>query len=178
MVKDETGKVNAKRFHKSARLDEHLKIRICWVGNLSANPLGTTKEEDAMIKRNGGWSPYLAGGLTGLLGVLSVWLTGKYYGASTSFVRTAGMIEELFGAERVAQMEYFIKNVPKVDWQWVFVAGILLGSMVSALTSGSFKWQAVPDMWSRRFGNTPVTRGVVAFIGGVVAMFGARLADG
>jgi uncharacterized protein len=132
-----------------------------------------------MIKRDdGGWSPYLAGGLAGLVGVLSVWLTGMYYGASTSFVRTAGMVEELFGAERVAQMEYFIKTVPKIDWQWMFVVGILLGSLVSALTSGSFRWQAVPDMWNQRFGNNPIPRGVAAFVGGVVAMFGARLADG
>lgn len=131
-----------------------------------------------MLRKDTGWSPYVAGGLTGLLGVLSVWVAGKYYGASTSFVRTAGMIEELFGPERVAQMDYFIKTVPKIDWQWMFVVGILLGSLASAATSGSFKWQAVPDMWSRRFGNSPIKRGVVAFAGGVVAMFGARLADG
>ncbi len=131
-----------------------------------------------MLKKDAGWNPYVAGGLTGLLGVLSVWLTGKYYGASTTFVRSAGMIEELFGPERVAQMDYFIKTVPKIDWQWMFVVGILLGSLVSAATSGSFKWQAVPDMWSRRFGYSPIKRGVVAFAGGVVAMFGARLADG
>jgi uncharacterized membrane protein YedE/YeeE len=131
-----------------------------------------------MSKNNGGWSPYLAGALTGLLGVLSVWIADKYYGVTTSFVRTAGMIGEIFGPERVAQMEYFIRNVPRIDWQWMFVAGILLGAMVSALTSGSFKWQAVPDTWSRRFGNNPLKRGVAAFAGGVIAMFGARLAGG
>lgn len=131
-----------------------------------------------MIKRNGGWNPYLAGGLSGLVGVMSVWLSGKFFGASTSFVRTAGMIEQLFEPERVLQMEYFIKVAPKVDWQWMFMIGILFGSMVSALTSDSFRWQAVPDMWAKRFGNNPVKRGLVAFVGGVVAIFGARLADG
>jgi len=131
-----------------------------------------------MSKNNGGWSPYVAGGLTGVVMVMSVWLAGQFFGATTSFVRTAGMIEQLFSPERVAQMEYFIRVVPRVDWQWMFLVGILLGSMVSALTSGSFKWQAVPDMWSRRFGNNPIKRGVVAFTGGVVAMFGARLAGG
>jgi hypothetical protein len=35
------------------------------------------------------WSPYLAGSLTGLLLIFSVWFTGKYVGASTTFVRTA-----------------------------------------------------------------------------------------
>jgi uncharacterized protein len=130
------------------------------------------------MKRDGGWSPYLAGGLSGLVGVMSVWLTGQFFGASTSFVRTAGMIEQWFGPERVAQLEYFTNVVPRIDWQWMFVVGIVLGSLVSALTSGSFRWQSVPDMWARSFGHTPVKRGVTAFAGGVVAMFGARLADG
>lgn len=131
-----------------------------------------------MSTQDRGWSPYLAGGLTGLLGVVSVWLTGKYFGASTTFVRTAGMIEDLFGAERVTQLEYFVKNVPKIDWQWMFVAGIFLGALVAALSSGSFKWQTAPDMWAKRFGKGFFTRGIVAFIGGIIAMFGARLADG
>ncbi len=132
-----------------------------------------------MKKNDGGWSPYLAGGLSGLVGVFSVWFAGQFFGASTSFVRTAGMIEQLFGSERVAQMEYFINVVPRIDWQWMFVVGIFLGAMFSALTSGSFKLQAVPDMWAERFGTRSTgKRAVVAFTGGVVAMFGARMADG
>ena len=131
-----------------------------------------------MSKKNTGWSPYVAGGLTGLLGVASVWLTGKYFGASTTFVRTAAMVEDVFGAERVTQLEYFIKNVPKIDWQWMFVTGIFLGALISALTSQSFKWQVAPDMWVRRFGASALKRGLIAFIGGIIAMFGARLADG
>jgi len=132
-----------------------------------------------MMQRDGGWSPYLAGALSGLVGVFSVWFTGQYFGASTSFVRTAGMIEQVFGPERIAQMDYFIKVAPRIDWQWMFVVGIFLGAMVSALTSGSFKLQAVPDMWAARFGTrSTARRAVTAFAGGVVAMFGARMADG
>ncbi len=132
-----------------------------------------------MQQQDGGWSPYLAGALSGVVGVLSVWFTGQFLGASTSFVRTAGMIEQLFGPERVAQMAYFVKTVPEIDWQWMFMVGILLGAAIAAVTSGSFKLQAVPDMWAARFGaGSTVKRAVVAFVGGVVAMFGARLADG
>lgn len=127
---------------------------------------------------DGGWSPYLAGALAGVVLILSVWLTGKFFGASTTFARSAGMIEKLFSAERVAAMEYFVKELPQIDWQWMFVLGIFLGSLISAVTSGSFRWQAVPDMWERRFGPSPVKRAVVAFIGAAIAMFGARLADG
>ena len=124
------------------------------------------------------WSPYLAGAFAGLVLVLSVWITGKYFGASTSFVRSAGLIEKIFSAERVAQMDYFVKTTPKIDWQWMFVMGVLLGSLIAAKMSGTFKSQAVPDMWQEKFGSNVALRGIVAFIGGTVAMFGARLAGG
>ena len=121
-------------------------------------------------KDNGEWNPYLAGALAGLVGVFSVWFAGQYFGASTSFVRTAGLIEQLFGSERVAGMDYFIKVAPKIDWQWMFVVGILLGSLISAATSGSFKLQAVPDMWARKFGARSVgRRALFAFFGGAIA---------
>ena len=126
----------------------------------------------------GQWNPYVAGALSGLVIVGSVWLTGKYAGASTTFVRGAGMIEQLFSPERIAQMEYFLKEKPIVDWQWMFVVGILVGSFIAALSSGGVKLQAVPDMWQARFGPSVLKRGVVAFVGGTVAMYGARLADG
>lgn len=125
-----------------------------------------------------GWSPYLAGALAGIVMILSVWITGKYFGASTTFVRSAGMIEKIFSAERVEKMDYFIKEVPKIEWQWMFVFGIFMGSLISSTTSRSFKWKAVPDMWEDRFGPGKMKRAVVAFIGGMIAMFGARLADG
>jgi hypothetical protein len=110
--------------------------------------------------------------------VLSVWFTGKYFGASTSFVRSAGLIERIFSAERVDRMDYFIKTVPKIEWQGMFVLGILIGALAASRLSGTFKLQAVPDMWQDRFGSGIAGRAIVAFIGGLVAMFGARLAGG
>jgi hypothetical protein len=125
-----------------------------------------------------GWSPYLAGALTGLVMICSIWLTGKYFGASTSFVVTSGMLANLVAPERVANMPYFVKSGLKFDWQWMFVVGIFLGALVSAKLFNDFRLQAVPPMWQERFGPNPLKRGVVALVGGVVAMFGARLADG
>ena len=124
------------------------------------------------------WSPYLAGALSGLVLVLSVWFADKYFGASTTFVRSAGMIEKVFSAERVAKMDYFVKETPKIDWQWMFVVGIFFGSLIAAKASGTHQWKAVPDMWERRFGSGTALRAVAAFAGGLIAMFGARLADG
>ena len=88
------------------------------------------------------------------------------------------MLEGIFTPERVAQMPYFMKELPKIDWQWMFVVGIFLGSLIASLTSRSFRWQGVPGMWEQRFGPGKLRRGIVAFFGATIAMFGARLADG
>jgi hypothetical protein len=116
--------------------------------------------------------------LSGVVFILSVSFADKYVGASTTFVRSAGMLEKLFSAERVAKMDYFVKEVPKIDWQWMFVLGIFIGSLIASTTSGTFRWKALPDMWEKRFGPSRIRRGIVAFMGGIIAMFGARLADG
>jgi hypothetical protein len=125
-----------------------------------------------------GWNPYLSGALSGLVIVFSVWLSGNFFGTSTTFVRTAGMLESLVTPERVGIMPYFIKELPRIDWQWMFVMGIFLGSLLAAKLFGDFRWQAVPLMWEKHFGPSQGKRGLVAFVGGAVAMFGARLADG
>ena len=125
-----------------------------------------------------GWSPYLAGALSGLVSVLSVWFVGHYFGASTTFVRGAGMIESLFAPERVKSLEYLVRTAPVVDWQFMFVIGIFLGSLIASTTSGSFRWKAVPEMWEKRFGPGISKRALAAFVGGAIGIFGARLADG
>ena len=81
------------------------------------------------------WNPYIAGACAGVVLILSVWITGKYFGASTAFVRSAGLIERVFSAERVAEMDYFTKTTPKIDWQWMFVVGDLIGSLIASKTS-------------------------------------------
>jgi len=129
--------------------------------------------------RDGVWNPYLAGALSGLVSVFSVWIAGKYLGASTTFVRAAGMIEKVFSPERVEKLDYFIKTAPKIDWQWMFVVGIFIGALIASVSGRTFRLQGLPDMWRQRFGGASYgRRALFAFTGGAVAMFGARLADG
>ena len=134
--------------------------------------------------KDNGWSPYLAGALVGLLAIISVWATtvlmGKtnYLGASTTFVRAAGLLERAVAPERVAANEYFTTSKVKVDWQFMLVSGIFLGALISSVTDRSFKWESVPPVWAKRFGKSPIKRAVGAVLGGMVAMVGARMADG
>lgn len=130
-----------------------------------------------VLKRKA-WSPYVAGGLVGILLCFSVLITGKYLGASTTFVRSAGLIEKIFASERVANMEYFVKKKVKIDWQWMFVVGVFFGSLLASKISADYRATAVPPMWEKRFGPNKLSRAVVAFFGGIIAMFGARLAGG
>lgn len=123
-------------------------------------------------------NPYLGGALAGVLSIASVGLAGKYFGASTTFVRATAFLERFFSPERIAQMPYFLKEGPKLDWQGMFLIGIFLGALVSAVATGTFRFQLVPRTWNVRFGPAWGKRAIVAFIGGAIAMFGARLADG
>ena len=135
-------------------------------------------------RSDGGWSPYLAGALVGLLALVSVYATttllGKstYLGASTTFVRAAGIMEQTVVPEHVSANAYFTKEKVRVDWQFMLVLGIFLGALISSTTDKSFKLESVPPVWRERFGSSVVTRAVGAFLGGIVAMIGARMADG
>ena len=93
----------------------------------------------------GAWNPYIAGALSGLVSVGSVWVTGKYFGASTTFVRGAGFLEKAIDPAHMAKLEYLAQNKPVIDWQWMFVVGILIGDFIAASTSGSFTGEVGPQ---------------------------------
>lgn len=137
-----------------------------------------------MKTKDGGWSPYLAGALAGLLAIASVIATTKlsgktaFLGTSTTFVRAAGLLECSIAPEHVKANEYFTKEKVKVEWQFMLVIGIFAGALLSSLTDKSFKLEAVPPTWAQRFGTGLGRRAIFAFIGGVIALFGVRLADG
>lgn len=134
------------------------------------------KNMNVLIRKT--WSPYLAGALAGLVLCLSVLVAGKYFGASTSYVRSAAYLEKAVASEHVAKSSYFIHTKVKVDWQMLFVVGVILGAFISSQMSRDFTAVAIPPMWKRRFGTNKGTRFLVAFLGGVIALFGARMAGG
>lgn len=133
---------------------------------------------------DGGWSPYLAGALVGLLAVASAFATTKilkktsFLGASTTFVRAAGLIEQTVAPEHVTANEYYAKEKVRVDWQFMLVLGILIGALIGSISDGSFTVESVPPTWKERFGPSIFKRAIGAIVGGVVAMIGARMADG
>ena len=133
--------------------------------------------------KNRVWNPYIAGALAGILLVLSVLVAGHFLGASTTFARSASVIEKAVGINP-SQFEYFTTKKGKYgpgslpNWQLLFVVGITIGAFISSRLSDDFRIQTVPDMWRENFGPNPAKRGIIAFLGGMIALVGARLAGG
>jgi len=124
------------------------------------------------------WSPYAVGIGIGILSWLSFLISKKPLACSTSFAKTSGMIEKLFSGKKVALKPYYQKIGLTVDWQWMLVVGIIIGSLISALLSGDFSWQWVPSLWEARFGSNALLRVIGALVGGICIGFGARWAGG
>ena len=124
------------------------------------------------------WSPYVAGIGIGILSWFTFLISRKPIACSTTFAKTSGMIEKLFRGKKVDLKPYYQKEKLVVDWQWMLVVGIVIGSLISALLSGDFHWQWIPSVWANAFGNNSLLRVIVALIGGIFLGFGARWSDG
>jgi hypothetical protein len=124
------------------------------------------------------WSPYVVGAGIGVLSWFTFLISRKALGCSTAFARTAGMVERAFRGERVTRKPYYRLFKPAVDWEWMLVLGVVLGSLISSWLSGSFDPQWVPGRWAATFGGAVIPRLLVALVGGVLIGFGARWAGG
>lgn len=125
------------------------------------------------------WSPYAVGMGIGILSWLSFLISGKPIATSTTFARAGGMIERLVKGEKAEKRPYYEKIKLRVNWQWMLVIGVVIGSFISAIISGDFQvgvW--VPSLWSSAFGDSAILRVAVAVIGGILLGFGARFAGG
>ena len=109
------------------------------------------------------WSPYLVGAGIGILTWVAFAGFGDPLGVTTAFSRVASLFAvPVIGSDAVATNSYW-KSMPlKWDYGVWFLVGIPLGAFLSAIISGTSVF--------KRF--------VAAFLGGIVIMYGARLAGG
>jgi uncharacterized membrane protein YedE/YeeE len=124
------------------------------------------------------WSPYLVGALVGVLSWLTFYFSDKPIGASTFYAQVSGFIGKLFAKRHTESLAYFKDNPPRVGWEFVFVLSTIAGGAIAAVTGGEFANEWLPAMWEARFGDSVALRAVVAFGGGILMAFGARLAGG
>jgi hypothetical protein len=125
------------------------------------------------------WNPYLVGALMGVLSWLAFGLVNNPLGVTTSLSGVSGACAvPVLGAEGVKANPYWAKTPPAWDYGTIFLVGTVLGSLVAALTSRTFRVETVPSVWRERFGPSAGKRLIASFIGGIVIMYGARMAGG
>lgn len=125
------------------------------------------------------WSPYVVGVGIGILSWLSFLISGKPIATSTTFARAGGMIEQSISEEKANKRAYYKKIKLTINWQWMLVIGVVIGSFLSATISGDFQvgvW--VPSLWASAFGDGALLRVLVAVAGGILIGFGSRFAGG
>lgn len=125
------------------------------------------------------WNPYVVGVAIGILSWVVFAVVNKPLGMSTSISAASGACAIPFiGEQSVLSNAYWSKTSPKWDYGMLFLVGTLGGALVSSLISRSFKFETVPSVWSQRFGPSKAKRMLWAFLGGVLILYGARMADG
>jgi uncharacterized membrane protein YedE/YeeE len=125
------------------------------------------------------WAPYLAGGGIGALSWVAFAVAKDPLGVTTAYSRLASLFAiPLLGADGVARNSYWKAMPLSLDYGVVFLGGLMLGAFASALLSGNFRIEFVPANWRERFGGSIAKRMAAAFLGGVIIMYGARLAGG
>jgi uncharacterized membrane protein YedE/YeeE len=125
------------------------------------------------------WSPYLAGAGIGVLSWIAFAIAKDPIGITTAFGRVAGVVAiPVLGAEAVAKNSYWAQAPFAFDYGVLFLIGVMLGAFASAIASGTFRLELVPEVWKERFGGSVLKRFAAAFLGGAVIMYGARLAGG
>ncbi len=132
------------------------------------------------------WSPYLVGAGIGVLSWCTFYFMGKALGTSTSFVGAAGAGLCSIAPDHVAQNAYILKEYgqkdggfkPIFDWQMALDFALIAGAFLAAWLGRTFRAERVPSLWAERFGPSVAKRYAAAFLGGVILIFGARMAGG
>lgn len=129
------------------------------------------------------WSPYVAGSLLGLVGVLAVWLSHSLLGASGAFENIAGLIGKALAPDLFDNMYFNFVMPPGITWGVVLLVGMFFGGLLGAWSSGTLLWgkkdSANPDpQWKRIFGPQTWKRWAIGFAGAIVLQYGAGIAGG
>ncbi len=129
------------------------------------------------------WSPYIAGILLGVVGVLAVWISNNLLGASGAFENLAGLIGKSVAPNVFDNVYFNFVMPPEITWSVILLVGIFLGGMLGAATSGTLKWGKrdsanSDEQWKSIFGPQIWKRWLLAFIGAVILEYAAGIAGG
>lgn len=123
-------------------------------------------------------NPYFGGMILGIVLFLSLFLTGNGLGSSGGTTRFVAFAEDLINPAHVDRTPYLLKMAggdknPLDDWIIPVFFGALLGGFTSGTLFGRTKLETTkgPNVTNR-------TRWLMAFLGGTIFLYGARMARG
>ncbi|NDW52889.1 YeeE/YedE thiosulfate transporter family protein [Aliiroseovarius sp. PrR006] len=137
----------------------------------------------------------IGGVALGLVFFLAVLLV-KPIGVSTQFVILDGIVADVVNPELVTKTDdgytstnaYLAKSGGKyaksvanpLNYSFIFVIAMMVGAFLSAMMRGGngADENKLPAIHYANFGDTPIKRYAIAFVGGFVVLYGARLAGG
>ena len=137
----------------------------------------------------------LGGLLLGLV-LFGAVLLVKPIGVSTQFVILDAILADAASPDLITKTDegytssnaYLAKSDGKyaknaanpLNYSFIFVLAMALGAFLSAMARGGIGHdeRRLPAIWYANYGDTPVKRYALAFLGGFIVLYGARLAGG
>lgn len=123
-------------------------------------------------------NPYFGGMVLGIILFLAMFLTGNGLGSSGGTTRIVAFVEDLISPSHVDRTPYLLKMAggdknPLDDWIIPVFFGALLGGFTSGKIFNRVKLETTrgPNISDR-------TRWLMAFLGGTIFLYGARMARG
>ena len=123
-------------------------------------------------------NPYLAGTLLGVVLFLAFFITGSGLGASGGLNRLLVYVQNAISPEHIDQVPYLLKMAggdanPLDSWIVFLTIGTIVGGLFGGLMGRRVKLET-----NKGPGISNRTRWIMAFIGGALMGYGARLARG
>jgi uncharacterized protein len=123
------------------------------------------------------WNPYLVGMMLGLVLLATYLVTGRGLGATGAFSAVAAAVGGAFSpghvAANVVHAKYWNDGAPLASWTLFLLAGAFVGALVSGIGGRRLKWSV-----ERGPQVSDGARLALAFGGGFIAAYGAKIAKG
>jgi hypothetical protein len=123
------------------------------------------------------WNPYFTGILLGLVLLATYAVTGRGLGATGAFGAIAawfaGMFSPEHAASNIVHAKYWNDGLPLESWTLFLLIGAFIGALVSGVAGHRVRLSV-----ERGPRVTDGQRLALAFIGGFVAAYGAKIAKG
>jgi hypothetical protein len=124
------------------------------------------------------WNPYLVGMLLGLVLLATYLVTGRGLGATAAFSSVAAWLTSLVASvdhvtANPVHARYWNDGAPLASWTVFLLFGALIGAWASGLQGRRINWSV-----ERGPRASDSQRLMLAFVGGLLAAYGAKIAKG